>query len=164
VALVQDRSEEERHEVRDSLVSADRYPQEVLDPNWQDDGVMPENVATLAGHVVGHRIVSAEQREVPSPYSWESRRMSFVLTLDNGKQVVMRNTDDCCAYTELESFFLDPASVDHVIMGVGTTEEYTVWHVYADYGDILRLQVGWSCGNPFYYGYGFDIHVMEVPA
>ena len=47
-------------------------------------------------------------------------------------------------------------------MGVGTTGEYTRWHIYADLGDVLELTVGWSCGNPFYYGYGFYIDV--VPA
>lgn len=29
-------------------------------------------------------------------------------------------------------------------------------------GDVMELEVGWSCGNPFYYGYGFSINV--VPA
>ena len=82
-------------------------------------------------------------------------------TLDNGKQVSLRNTDDCCAYTELTAFFLDPASVDHMILGVGTTDGYQTWHIYADFGDIMRLKVDWSCGNPFYYGYGFDIDVIE---
>jgi len=47
-------------------------------------------------------------------------------------------------------------------MGVGTTAQYQTWHIYADWGDVLKLEVGWSCGNPFYYGYGFDIDVVEV--
>ena len=49
--------------------------------------------------------------------------------------------------------------MDHVILGVGTTDGYTTWHIYADFGDVMRLKVGWSCGNPFYYGYGFTIRV-----
>lgn len=127
----------------------ERYPEEVLD-SWDDIGTMPDNVATLADAVVGHRIISAE------------RKGSLVLTLDNGKQVTLRNTDDCCAYTALDSFLLHPESVDHVIMGVGTTEGYTVWHIYADFGDVMELHLGWSCGNPFYYGYGFDIIVEDI--
>lgn len=36
---------------------------------------------------------------------------------------------------------------------------FTKWHIYADMGDVMELDVEWSCGNPFYYGYGFDIVV-----
>ncbi len=135
----------------------DRYPVEELGPD-DDDGTMPGNVAELAEHVVGHRIVSAEKDGEYGP---------FTITLDNGKRVQMANTDDCCAYTELESFLLHADRVDHMIMGVGTTDGYATWHVYADMGDVLELSVSWSCGNPFYYGYGFNIRVVEpepVPA
>lgn len=87
----------------------------------------------------------------------------LVLTLDNGRRVCLSDTNDCCAYTDLESFLLHPDKVDHVITGVGTTDGYSTWHIYADWGDILELKVGWSCGNPFYYGYGygFDITVVD---
>lgn len=142
-------------------MSEAKYPIEVLG-EWDDDGTMPGNVETLTEAVVGRRIVSAEHRELPGRYSWSSRR-AFILTLDDGRRVVMRDTDDCCAYTELEAFLLHPERVDHVITGVGTTEGYTKWHIYADLGDVLELSVGWSSGNPFYYGYGFDIAVEEVP-
>jgi hypothetical protein len=57
---------------------------------------------------------------------------------------------------------LHPERVDHIITGVGTTGGYTTWHIYADMGDVLELSVGWSSGNPFYYGYGFDISVVEA--
>jgi len=138
-----------------------RYPEEVLDRFNEDDGTMSDNVATLADHVVGHRIVSAEMESVP--HAWRGRDVeALVLTLDNGKQVALRSTDDCCAYTDLHSFLLRPEAIDHVIMGVGTTDQYQTWHIYADWGDVLKLEVGWSCGNPFYYGYGFDINVVEV--
>lgn len=135
------------------------YPPEVLDAD-EDDGTMPGNVAELAEHVIGHRIIAAEQGEVPLKYYGTST--GLILTLDDGTRVTLANTDDCCAYTYLESFLLDPAAVDHIITGVGTTDGYTIWHIYADWGDILKLQVGWSCGNPFYYGYGFDIAVQAV--
>lgn len=138
------------------------YAEEELDSDYDDDGTMPNNVNTLREAVVGHRIVKSERREVPGPYEWSGTDTAFVITLDNGHEVRLWNTNDCCAYTELEAFLLHPEAVDHVIMGVGTTEGYTRWHVYADYGDVLELTVGWSCGNPFYYGYGFDIDVVEV--
>jgi len=138
------------------------YPVEELDPN-ADDGTMPANVETLASHVVGRRIVKVE-KGVKVPGEWGGYAYAAVVTLDDGKQVRLADTSDCCAGTWLDDFFLDPTAVDHVILGVGTTDYYTTWHIYADHGDILRLQVGWSCGNPFYYGYGFDISVVEVPS
>lgn len=137
----------------------DRYPIEVLDEN-EDDGTIVENLARLGSHVIGHRITKAER--LTRKVKWYGEREVLVLTLDDGTQVELVDTDDCCAYTALQSFFLDPASVDHIITGVGSTEGYTVWHIYADWGDILRLELGWSCGNPFYYGYGFDINVVAA--
>lgn len=134
-----------------------RYPEDTLS---EDDGTMPNNVAELGEAVIGRRIVSADWQDARD--QWGLTHRAFVITLDDGKQVAMFDTSDCCAYTDLEEFWLDPAAVDHVIMGVGTTEGYTTWHIYADYGDIMRLKVGWSCGNPFYYGYGFDIQVTEL--
>lgn len=120
---------------------------------------MPENVETLGDHVIGHKIVSAEKLPAPKRgYGYHSDT-DLVLTLDNGDRVRIVDTDDCCAYTELKSFLFHPEKVDHVITGVGTTEGYTKWHIYADFGDVLELSVGWSCGNPFYYAYGFDILV-----
>jgi hypothetical protein len=110
--------------------------------------------------VVGHRIVKTEETDTPT--WWGGTEKAFVITLDNGKRVELQNTSDCCAGTELESFLLHPDRVDHVITGVGTTDGYSTWHIYADMGDVLELSVGWSCGNPFYYGYGFDISVTEL--
>lgn len=136
----------------------ERYPVETLDEDY-DDGTMPDNVAALAAGVIGRRIVSAEKRKVPRRW-YTNGREAFVLTLDDGSEVRLADTSDCCAFTDLEAFLLHPERVDHVIMGVGTTEQYTRWHVYADMGDVLELTVGWSCGNPFYYGYGFDIDVV----
>lgn len=139
----------------------DRYPVEVLGED-EDDGTMPSNVAELAEAVVGHRIVFADRdAELPKrPDSWRYRSDGLLLTLDNGYQVAVANTDDCCAATELEAFLLHPDRVEHVITGVGTTDGYTRWHVYADMGDVLEMTVGWSPGNPFYYGYGFNIEVI----
>jgi hypothetical protein len=127
-----------------------------------DNGTMPENVDDLRDQVVGHRIVSVEEGEYKyQAWGRSIQDSGLVITLDNGKEVILVGTNDCCAYTELESFLLNPELVDHVITGVSATDEYTKWHIFADMGDILELTVGWSCGNPFYYSYGFDIHVVE---
>lgn len=142
-------------------MTEERYPVEVLGYAY-DDGTMPSNVAELANAVVGHRIVSAAREKVKS--RWYGSTTAMVITLDNGKRVVLQDTDDCCAYTSLEWFLINPEAVDHVIMGVGTTDGYTTWHIYADFGDVMALKVGWSCGNPFYYGYGFDINVVDADA
>jgi len=127
------------------------YFEEILDSNG-DDGTMPDNVDTLRDAVIGHRIVSAHQNRDGS---------AFIITLDNGTSVQLHDVEDCCAYTELRDFLLHPELVDHVITGVGTTGGYTTWHIYADMGDVLQLDVGWSCGNPFFYGYGFCISIVE---
>jgi hypothetical protein len=141
-------------------MNADRYPTETLDDD-EDNGTMPDNVAELAEAVVGHRIVSAHTEERKAyDWSWRSEEAT-VLTLDNGKRVILLDTGDCCAFTQLESFLLHPERVDPVITGVGTTDGYQKWHIYADYGDIMEMDVAWSAGNPFYYGYGFDIRVEE---
>lgn len=137
----------------------ERYPTEVLDED-DDNGTMPNNVAELADAVIGARIVSATKGRVET--RWDGEQEATVITLNTGKRVVLMDTDDCCAYTQLEEFFLDPQAVDHAILGVGTTDGYTTWHIYADFGDVMRLKVGWSCGNPFYYGYGFDIRVEDA--
>ena len=139
----------------------DRYPVELLDED-DDDGTMPASVAALGEVVIGRRIVSAVKERVPGRYYGAVE--ATVLTLDDGTRVVLEDASDCCAYTEVENFFLDPTKVDHMILGVGTTDGYTTWHIYADLGDVMRLTVGWSCGNPFYYGYGFDIRVLPIDA
>jgi hypothetical protein len=140
---------------------SDRYEVETLDED-HDNGTMPSNVDILREAVIGHRIVKVEKKDIPSIYSWGSGSEATVIILDNGKEVQLVNTDDCCAYTALNSFLLHPELVDHEITGIGTTDEYTTWHIFADMGDVLELHVGWSSGNPFYYGYGFDIRVEEV--
>lgn len=134
------------------------YPTEILDSD-DDDGTMPKNVADLAEAVVGHRIVAVE-KNTPAKGSY-STRYGTSLVLDNGKRVTLIDDGDCCAYTALEDVVLNLDKIDHAIMGVGTTDGYKTWHIYADLGDVVELKVGWSCGNPFYYGYGFDIRVEE---
>ena len=135
------------------------YEPEVLGGD-EDNGTMEQNVSELTDAVVGHKIVSAGKATVPG--RWGDETFSMVLTLDNGERVILEDTGDCCAYTELKAFLLHPENIDHVITGVGTTGGFTTWHIYADMGDVLELAVSWSAGNPFYYGYGFSIRVQPV--
>lgn len=139
-----------------------RYPEEVFGDE-EDDGTITGNVDELRQAVVGHRIVNAEiDPDIKTGEGYWSSHGGFVITLDNGTRVILQDTDDCCAYTELETFLLHADKIEHVITGVGTTNGASVWHIYADLGDVLNLYVGWSSGNPFYYGYGFNITVQEV--
>lgn len=138
-------------------------PYPIEDPDIDECGQVVQSVQKLTDEVVGHRIVNAQKEHVTyEEYGWKRHADAFVITLDNGRQVQLFDSGDCCAFTELEAFLLDPNSVDHVILGVGTTDEYRTWHIYADMGDILKLTVGWSYGNPCYYGYGFNIRVVDV--
>lgn len=143
-----------------------KYPIEVL-PEDEDDGTMPKNLAALADQVVGRRIVNVEQvkefAEEDDGWAWGKGNPTLAITLDTGKTVYLRDTNDCCAFTELETFLFNADKIDHAIMGVGTENGYQTWHIYADMGDVLSLQVGWRCGNPFYYAFGFNILVSESP-
>lgn len=139
-------------------MTAVNYPVETLGED-EDDGTMPNSLAELTDAVVGHRIVSVESADAPAgSYGYGMT----VITLDDGRQVQLVGGSDCCAYTEVAAFLLHPERVDHEILGVGTTDGYGTWHIFADLGDVLELTVGWSCGNPFYYGYGFDITVEPI--
>ena len=137
-----------------------RYPIEVLGVD-DDNGTMPENVEKLSNSIIGRRIASVEN--VPSNRYNYDETTTTIITLDNGTRVKMVGVSDCCAYSEVNAFLLHPESVDHAIMGVGTTGSYTKWHIFADYGDILQLTVEWSPGNQFYYAYGFNLTVEEIP-
>lgn len=137
-----------------------RYPVEVLDDD-DDDGTMPANVEALREAVIGRRIVSVET-DVEVPGRWYGTDKATIITLDDDRKVQLVGGSDCCAFTELEAFLLHPERVNNIILGVGTTDGYTTWHIFADMGDVLELTVGWSCGNPFYYGYGFDIKVLDL--
>lgn len=143
-------------------MTTERYPADAPGEYQEDDGTIPNNVAALEEAVVGHRIINVEYNvAVHSQWVVSNSELATVITLDNGKSVILVNTYDCCAFTELTAFLLSPDAVDHIITGVGTTDGYTTWHIYADMGDVLALTVGWSCGNPFYYVYGFEIRVLE---
>lgn len=132
-------------------------PTEELDPD-DDDGTMVHNVATLAEQVVGHRIAHVEKTTAKG--YWGGEYEILAITLDNGYTVTLSDSDDCCAFTQLEDFLWNADKVDHIITGVKTEDYYQKWSIFADMGDVLALTVGWSAGNPFYYGYGFEIEVI----
>lgn len=134
------------------------YPLEILDAE-EDDGTMVENVEALAAAVVAPLVSVERSDDAPARYG---RSAVTLITLDDGTTVELADTDDCCAYTAVEEFLLHVDRIDHLIMGVGTTDGYTRWHIFADFGDVMEVRVGWSAGNPFYYGYGFDIVVKEA--
>lgn len=143
------------------------YPPDQLDTNeWQeDDGTMPENVANLEEALIGRKIVKAEQGSgtFDNGYYDDTGR-GLILTLDSGEKWIIADTRDCCAYTDLDKFLLHPENIDHAITSVETQEGYTKWFILADMAHVLDLEVSWSCGNPFYYGYGFDIAVVKEQA
>lgn len=126
-----------------------------------DDGTMPNNVEELSDALVGHKIVSIERGEKIKRYGIE--KTPLVLTLDNGSKVQVKNTYDCCAYTELEDIVISNLDdLTHMITGVVSSDGYETWHILADFGEVMQLKVGWSSGNPFYYGYGFEIVVEHI--
>lgn len=127
-----------------------KYPEEVLDSR-EDDGTMRDSLDSFRSAIIGHKIVSVDAG-------------GYIITLDDGHKVQLVSNQDCCAFTYIKEFLLHPELVNHAILGVGTTDDYQTWHIYADLGDILELTVDWSAGNPFYYGYGFDIQVEDIKA
>lgn len=133
----------------------------VLDPD-EDDGTMPLNAATFEEAIVGHRIVSVQRTLGPGRFKWDGEVDQLQLTLDNGRTVLLYDTGDCCAFTELLDVVEHLPTLDHVITSVSCEEEYTKWFILCDLGPVLELTVAWSAGNPFYYAYGFGIEVLDV--
>jgi hypothetical protein len=124
------------------------------------DSTMQDNLEELRDEVVGHKIVHAGRTKVPS--RWSGEEEVFQITLDNGKKVILRDTDDCCAYTELEAFLFHADQVDNIVTSVEGQDDYSKWFVLADMSKVLELTVGWSEGSG-YYGYGFSIEVQDAP-
>lgn len=118
--------------------------------------VMGGCVEELANSVIGRRIVRVEKVK-GAKYHEES---GIRLTLDNGDQVNVWDTDDCCAYTQVSDFrFLE--NVDNVITSVTSDDGFEKWFVYAGAVPVLEMDVDWSPGNPYYYGFGFSINVEK---
>jgi len=116
----------------------------------------------LEAVLVGRRIVSAE--EVMGAWrtgrEYNPRAPYLKLTLDNGAVVEVEDSSECCAWAEVSSFFLDPASVDHVITSVTSNEGYTEFFVLADMNQVLKLNTSWSEGSG-YYSYGLTVRLVK---
>lgn len=120
--------------------------------------VMGGSAAELEEAVVGRRILSVEKAKYPA--SVYGRGEGIRLALDDGSTVFVANTDDCCAFTEVEDFkFLE--NTENVITSVRTDEGFNKWFVYAGNAPVLEMDVAWSPGNPYYYGFGFEIRVEK---
>lgn len=138
----------------------ERYPIETLDED-DDDGTMPANVAELAEAVIGG--ADTEDRMV---HGLRVQQEGFEVGV--GAAVARVGESDSLAVIEGDDERLSGAVplALHLLLGGGhdpSPDGYTTWHIYADFGDVMELTVGWSCGNPFYYGYGFDIMVEQLP-
>lgn len=122
-------------------------------------GVMDSGRAELAAAVVGHRIVSVEDVERVAS-DWYYAKPGIKLTLDDGRAVYIADTDDCCAYTDHRDLkFLE--GVDNAVTSVTTEGNFTRWFIYAGDVPVVEFGADWSPGNPYYYGFGFDIIVKE---
>lgn len=109
---------------------------------------MNHNVDEFEEAIIGHRIVMTAQ---------QGKRLR--ITLDNGRTVTLRDSDDCCAYTEVSEFLARSAMTEHVITGVKTSDEFNTWHIMAKDEKLVDISVDWSSGNTGYYMYGFYIDV-----
>lgn len=129
------------------------------------DDYLDENLADLRDAVVGHRIVKAEMRTVHSDLGRYGAydEYGLVITLDNGKEVVMCDTSDCCAYTGVNSFLMSEGFPNHVITSVRAENNYFEWFILAEGIPVMTLDVGWSEGSG-YYSYGFSISVRDLDA
>lgn len=137
-----------------------RYPEEILGED-EDNGTMVDSLKNLREAIIGHKIVAVRRGSLKTANYWDIRDGTALL-LDTGQIVWMDEEGDCCAYTSVNKIIERLPSIEHAITGVGTTNGYQTWHIYADLGDVMELDVSWSCGNPFYYGYGFNITVYDA--
>ena len=123
--------------------------------SYDDD--MQNSVDDLKAEVIGHKIINVEKNvRIPGNEYW--RMPGTEITLDNGKRVYLIDSEDCCAYTELDKFLFNADLAEHIITNVETEDSYSTWHILADMAEVLSLDVGWSEGSG-YYSYGFTIEV-----
>ena len=99
---------EEAYECRNQAHTKDKYGRCSLP---QDCGRMQENVDELAKHVVGRKIVKAEQvPERAYPYAGLSSNTDnmLVLTLDNGLEVLLKKWRRLLCLYKSGKFFASP--------------------------------------------------------
>lgn len=141
--------------------------------SYEDDGTMTRSAEELQKALIGKKIVSVEKRELTDAEKAIVEKEEYgylntylyggemtILTLSDQTIALLIEIGDCCAYTSLDVFKL--LDTDHVITGVGTTDGFNKWFIYAEDSVVATADVSWSCGNPFYYGYGFEIKVLPL--
>ena len=151
-----------------------KYDIEVFDKDsYYDDGTMTRSAEELQEALVGKKIVAVEKRDFTDaekaiitrenngyyPYHLYSGKKTF-LTLSDQTIAILVDVSDCCAHTSLDVFKL--LDTEHAITGVGTTDGFNTWFIYAKDSIVATADVSWSCGNPFYYAYGFEIQVLPL--
>ena len=125
------------------------------------EGPLSDNLDGLKEALVGRKVVAVSENNAREDWDYY-RGDNTVLMLDNGTKVTISDTHDCCAYTTVESVVQHLPELDHIITGVQADDGHNTFHILADLGEVLELQVDWSPGNPFYYGYGLHIEVESV--
>lgn len=150
-----------------------KYDIEVFDgDSYEDNGTMTQSAEDLQKALIGKKIVAVEKRDFTDaekaiitrenngyyPYLYTGTKT--FLTLSDQTVAVLVEFSDCCAYTSLDVFKL--LDTDHAITGVGTTDGFNTWFIYAEDSVVATADVSWSCGNPFYYAYGFEIKVLPL--
>lgn len=118
-----------------------------------EDYEMDRSAEELSQAVVGHRIIGVGKADSSG---WKGP--GIVLVLDNGQQVVVRGSGDCCAYTDIYNWVFDIDKVDNVITKVETDDNYETWSIMAGADKVLGMDVSWSEGTG-YYMYGFTIEI-----
>ena len=108
---------------------------------------MAEQVGTLRDAVKGRVIVGVERKH----------RNVVTLTLDAGKRVRIRDTDDCCAYGYVDGVNVN--LVGAVVTDVTTEDGFERWFILGESRPIAELNVSWGVGNYPYYMFGLEIQV-----
>ncbi len=114
---------------------------------------MGRSAEELSRAVVGHKIIGVGKADTSG---W--REPGIVLVLDNGQQVVVRGSGDCCAYADIDDWLFDIDKIDNVITAVETEDNYETWSIMAGADKVLGMDVSWSEGSG-YYMYGFKIEI-----
>lgn len=79
------------------------------------------------------------------------------ITLNGGKRVRLRDTDDCCAYGAVDDVNVNLAGA--VVTDVITDDEFERWFILGESKLIAELDVSWDVVNYPYCVYGLEIQV-----
>ena len=117
---------------------------------------MEEQVGTLRDAVKGRVIVGVErEREI----RYGRVLGAVTITLDGGKRVRICDTDECCAYGEVEGVNVN--LVGAVVTDVTAEDGFERWFILGESRPIAELNVSWGVGNYPYYMFGLEIQREE---